>query len=116
MRRMFHRNDTEALVDEEVSKFFVKDLRWEDNTLIRQSEGFLSSFQRKAMINLWSKDSEEGILRPQGPDQYEWTARSKAPEPLQRKTWVELPGTKVDETFEARVADFLNEVSEKVVL
>jgi hypothetical protein len=111
---MFHRNDTEALMDEEVSQFFVKELRWEDNILIRQAEGFLSSLQRKAMIDLWSK--EEGILRSQGPGQYEWTAKSKVPEPLQRNTWVELPGTEVNETFEAHVAEFLNEVSEKVVL
>jgi len=112
---MFHRNDTEALMDEEVSKFFVKDLRWEDNILIRQAEDFLPSLQRKAMINSWSRDSEGAVLRPLDPDKYEWTAKSKAP-PFQRKNWVELPGTKFDETFEARVADFFNEVSEKVVL
>ena len=115
MKRMFHRNDTEALMDEEVSKFFVKDLRWEDNILIRQAEDFLPSLQRKAMINSWSRDSEGAVLRPLDPDKYEWTAKSKAP-PFQRKNWVELPGTKFDETFEARVADFFNEVSEKVVL
>lgn len=115
MKRMFHRKDTEALMDEEVLTLFVKNLRWEDNILIRQAEGFLSSSQRKAMIDLWSKDSE-GILRPQGRGQYEWTAKSKAPKPLQRETWVELPGTKPNETFEARIAEFLNEVSEKVVL
>jgi hypothetical protein len=114
MRRMFHRNATEALMDEEVSQFLVKDLRWEDNILIREAEGFLSSSARERMIDSWVK--EEGILQSQSPGQYEWTAKSKAPEPLQRITWVELPGKKVNETFEARVAEFLNEVSEKVVL
>lgn len=116
MRRMFHRNDTEALMDEEASRLFVKDLLWEDNILIRQADGFLSFSQREAMIKVWSRDSEKAILRPQGPDQYEWTAKSRAPEPLQRDTWAEKTGTKANETFEARVAEFLNEVSEKVVL
>jgi hypothetical protein len=114
MRRMFHRNATEALMDEEVSQFLVKDLPWEDNILIREAEGFLSSSEREEMIDSWVK--EEGILRSQSPGQYEWTAKSKAPEPLQRMTWVELVGTNDNETFEACVAEFLNEVSEKVVL
>jgi hypothetical protein len=113
MRRTFHRNATEAL--KENSQFLIKDLCWEDNLLIRQADGFLSSSERERMIDWWVK--EEGVLRPQSPGQYEWTAKSKAPEPLQRTTqWVELPGEEVNETFKACVAEFLNEVSEKAVL
>jgi hypothetical protein len=69
MRCMFHRNATEALMDEEVSQFLIKDLRWEDNILIQEAEGFLSSSAQERMINLWVK--EEGILRSQSPGQYE---------------------------------------------
>jgi hypothetical protein len=54
MRGMFHRNDTETLVDKEVSQFLIKDLPWEDNLLIRQADGFISSLSRKQMIDWWA--------------------------------------------------------------
>jgi len=114
MRGMFHRNDTETLVDEEVSQFLIKDLPWEDNLLIRQADSFIPSSSRKRMIDWWA--GKQGILEHQGIGKYEWTAKSKASQPLQCTTWVELPKTKANETYEAHVTKFFNQVSEKVVV
>jgi hypothetical protein len=99
-------------MEQEVSQFFVGDLPWEDNLLIKQAESFMPTLVREKMIQKWVNKTD--VLRlPDGPaGKYEWTAKSKAPNPLQRQDWVEPVGTKADETFEARVADFLNEVSE----
>src|SRR5882757_3483925 len=82
MRGMFHRNDIETLVDEEVSQFLIKDLPWEDNLLIRQADSFIPSSSRKRMIDWWA--GKQGILEHQGIGKYEWTAKSKAPQPLQQ--------------------------------
>jgi hypothetical protein len=113
MRGMFQRDATEAIMDKEVSQCLVKDLRWEDNLLIDEAEVFISSDDREEMIHRWIKDE---ILRRQGGDKYEWMNKSKAPDPLQRMTWSESPGITAAETFEARVAEFFNEVSGDVVL
>jgi hypothetical protein len=110
---MFHRNATEAIMDKEVSQYLVKDLCWEDNLLIDEAEKFISSDDREEMIRRWVKD---GILKRQGDDKYEWMNKSKAPDPLQRLTWSESPGIAAVETFEARVAEFFNEVSGNVIL
>jgi len=116
MRSMFHRNESEAVMKEEVSQFLVKDLRWEDNLLIRQADDFITSSNRERMINLWACEEGGGILiKSMSSGQYEWTAKSKAPEPLERSTWAEPLGITANETYEARIAEFFNEVSEKVL-
>lgn len=110
---MFHRGATEALMEQELEKFVVEDLPWKDNLLIKQAEGFMPTSMGEKMIQNWV--NKTNILKPPGPgdpaSKYEWTAKSKAPN-LQRQTWSDPVGTKANETFEARVADFLNEVSE----
>jgi hypothetical protein len=99
-------------MEQEVSQFIVRDLPWKDNLLIKQADGFMPTSMREKMIQNWVNHTN--ILKPpDGPaSKYEWTAKSKAPNPFQRQTWSEPVGTKSEETFEARVADFLNEVSE----
>ncbi|OJA07891.1 hypothetical protein AZE42_02745 [Rhizopogon vesiculosus] len=84
---------------EEVSQFLIKDLRWEDNLLIRQADDFI--------IGILIKSKSSG--------QYEWTAKSKAPEPLERSTWAEPLGITANETYEACIAKFFNEITDLTI-
>ena len=103
-------------MDEEVSQFCIRDLPWEGNLLIKQAEDFMQTWMRESMIQDWV--NKTNILRlPDGPaGKYEWTAKSKAPNPLQCKTWAEPLDMEADETFEARIADFLNQMSEDILM
>ncbi|OJA13787.1 hypothetical protein AZE42_12460 [Rhizopogon vesiculosus] len=113
---MFHQNESEAVMKEEVSQFLIKDLRWEDNLLIRQADNFITSSNRERMINWWACEEGGGILiKSKSSGQYEWTAKSKAPEPLEHSTWAEPLGITANETYEAHIAKFFNEITDLTI-
>lgn len=108
---IFTREATQKLVNEEVSQLLVENLPWKSNLLIEKAEEFIPSSKRENMIKEWVK--HHILLKSQSSEEmYEWMERSNAPQPLQRLTWSESPGIDASETFEARLASFLNTVSD----
>jgi hypothetical protein len=116
---MFGRDIVRTFLDAEINTFRVDKLSWKNNALANRADGFIPLDKRDAeMIKGWHQGEDKYLekldLKPgQTVDTYKWLEKSNAPPVLKRQTHTELPGTSKADTFEAKMADFFNTVSDK---
>ncbi|KAG1800744.1 uncharacterized protein HD556DRAFT_1438745 [Suillus plorans] len=109
MKHHFKHKFVDEVMKEEIGQLLICNRHWSNNRLIDKVDGFLSPLRRDRMIENWIVD---GILKTMPAGAYQWGGPSKAPTPLQREHWVELPGTPFYLSHEVLFSNFFNEVKE----
>jgi len=116
---MFGRDIVKTFLDAEINTFRVDQLSWKNNALANKADEFIPLDKRNAeMIQGWHKGEDKYLekldLKPgQTVHTYKWLEKSNVPPVLKCQTHTELPGTPKEDTFEAKMANFFNTVSDK---